>query len=63
MTTRAKAYPKELCDDVVAVGRKGQAPLSQIANRPGDVHTAVRTNGGFPQGIGLRTAKTARSKG
>ena len=27
----AKAYPKELLDDVVAVARKGQAPLSQIA--------------------------------
>ncbi len=27
----AKAYPKEFRDDVVAVARKGQAPLSQIA--------------------------------
>ncbi len=26
-----KAYPKEFRDDVVAVARKGQAPLSQIA--------------------------------
>jgi len=27
----AKAYPKEFRDDVVAVARKGHAPLSQIA--------------------------------
>lgn len=27
----AKAYPKEFRDDVVAVARKGEAPLSQIA--------------------------------
>ena len=27
----AKAYPKEFRDDVVAVARKGQAPLNQIA--------------------------------
>ena len=27
----AKAHPKEFRDDVVAVARKGQAPLSQIA--------------------------------
>ena len=27
----AKAYPKEFRDDVVAVARKGQDPLSQIA--------------------------------
>ena len=27
----AKAYPKEFRDDVVAVARKGQAPLKQIA--------------------------------
>ena len=27
----AKAYPNEFRDDVVAVARKGQAPLSQIA--------------------------------
>jgi len=27
----AKPYPKEFRDDVVAVARKGQAPLSQIA--------------------------------
>ena len=27
----AKAYPKEFRDDVVAVARKGQAPLCQIA--------------------------------
>ena len=27
----AKAYPKEFRDDVVAVARKGLAPLSQIA--------------------------------
>ena len=27
----AKAYPKEFRDDVVAVARQGQAPLSQIA--------------------------------
>ncbi len=31
MFTTAKAYPKEFRDDVVAVARKGQAPLSQIA--------------------------------
>ena len=31
MSTVAKAYPKEFRDDVVAVARKGQAPLSQIA--------------------------------
>jgi transposase len=27
----AKPYPKEFRDDVVAVARKGRAPLSQIA--------------------------------
>ncbi|HRK47292.1 MAG TPA: transposase [Nocardioides sp.] len=27
----AKAYPKEFRDDVVAVARKGEAPLNQIA--------------------------------
>ena len=27
----AKPYPREFRDDVVAVARKGQAPLSQIA--------------------------------
>ena len=27
----ARAYPQEFRDDVVAVARKGQAPLSQIA--------------------------------
>lgn len=27
----AKPYPKEFRDDVVAVARKGQAPMSQIA--------------------------------
>ena len=27
----AKAYPQEFRDDVVAVARKGQAPLSQIS--------------------------------
>ena len=27
----AKPYPKEFRDDVVAVARKGQAPLAQIA--------------------------------
>ena len=27
----AKPYPKEFRDDVVAVARKGQAPLNQIA--------------------------------
>jgi transposase len=31
MSTMAKAYPKEFRDDVVAVARKGQAPLNQIA--------------------------------
>ena len=31
MSTMAKTYPKEFRDDVVAVARKGQAPLSQIA--------------------------------
>jgi transposase len=31
MFTMAKAYPKEFRDDVVAVARKGQAPLKQIA--------------------------------
>jgi transposase len=31
MFTMAKAYPKEFRDDVVAVARKGEAPLSQIA--------------------------------
>ena len=31
MSAIAKAYPKEFRDDVVAVARKGQAPLSQIA--------------------------------
>jgi len=31
MPIMAKAYPKEFRDDVVAVARKGQAPLSQIA--------------------------------
>jgi transposase len=31
MSSMAKPYPKEFRDDVVAVARKGQAPLSQIA--------------------------------
>jgi transposase len=31
MPIMAKAYPKEFRDDVVAVARKGQAPLAQIA--------------------------------
>jgi transposase len=31
MSTVAKPYPREFRDDVVAVARKGQAPLSQIA--------------------------------
>ncbi len=30
MSSTAKAYPTEFRDDVVAVARKGQAPLSQI---------------------------------
>ena len=31
MCTAPRAYPKEFRDDVVAVARKGQAPLKQIA--------------------------------
>jgi transposase len=31
MSSMAKPYPKEFRDDVVAVARKGQAPLNQIA--------------------------------
>jgi transposase len=31
MSTMAKPYPKEFRDDVVAVARKGQVPLNQIA--------------------------------
>jgi transposase len=31
MSTVAKPYPREFRDDIVAVARKGQAPLSQIA--------------------------------
>jgi transposase len=31
MSTMAKPYPKEFRDDVVAVARKGEAPLNQIA--------------------------------
>jgi transposase len=31
MFTMPKPYPKEFRDDVVAVARKGQAPLTQIA--------------------------------
>jgi len=31
MSTMAKPYPTEFRDDVVAVARKGQAPLAQIA--------------------------------
>jgi transposase len=31
MSTMPKPYPKEFRDDVVAVARKGQAPLKQIA--------------------------------
>jgi transposase len=31
MSLMAKPYPKEFRDDVVAVARKGQAPLIQIA--------------------------------
>jgi len=31
MSTMAKPYPKEFRDDVVAVARKGHAPLNQIA--------------------------------
>jgi transposase len=31
MLIMAKAYPREFRDDVVAVARKGQSPLKQIA--------------------------------
>jgi transposase len=31
MSTMAKPYPTEFRDDVVALARKGQAPLAQIA--------------------------------
>jgi transposase len=31
MSTMPKPYPQEFRDDVVAVARKGQAPLNQIA--------------------------------
>jgi transposase len=31
MSTMPKPYPKEFRDDVVAVARKGEAPLKQIA--------------------------------
>jgi transposase len=31
MSTVPKPYPKEFRDDVVAVARKGEAPLNQIA--------------------------------
>jgi transposase len=31
MSTMPKPYPKEFRDDVVAVARKGEAPLNQIA--------------------------------
>ena len=31
MFSMARAYPQEFRDDVVAVARQGQAPLSQIA--------------------------------
>jgi transposase len=31
MVTMPKAFPLEFCRDVVAVARKGEAPLSQIA--------------------------------
>ena len=43
----AKPYPKEFRDDVVAVARKGQAPLSQIAKdfgiHPGTLDNWLRT--------------------
>ncbi len=31
MSAMPKPYPKEFRDDVVAVARKGEAPLNQIA--------------------------------
>jgi transposase len=31
MSTMPKPYPKEFRDDVVAVARKGEAPLNQLA--------------------------------
>jgi transposase len=43
MSTMAKAYPKEFRDDVVAVARKGQAPLSQIAKDFGISEGALHT--------------------
>ena len=39
----AKPYPKEFRDDVVAVARKGQAPLSQIAKDFGISEGSLQT--------------------
>ena len=57
----AKAYPKEFRDDVVAVARRGQAPLSQIATPFGK--EALQALGG-PSGprvhvVGARTTPRA----
>ncbi|WP_244333054.1 hypothetical protein [Gordonia polyisoprenivorans] len=51
-----KLYPKEFRDDVVAVARKGEAPLKQIAkdfgieilSRPVD----EQVSGGLPMVVG-----------
>jgi hypothetical protein len=57
----AKAYPKEFRDDVVAVARKGQAPLSQIAN---PAWLAARLGAGEAPvsrwGVGFGTAGAVR---
>jgi hypothetical protein len=38
-----KPYPKEFRDDVVAVARKGQAPLNQIQGPSGSPRAACTT--------------------
>ena len=42
MLTVPKAHPKEFRDDVVAVARKGQAPLSEIAKDFGISESCLR---------------------
>jgi transposase len=43
MFTVPAPHPKEFRDDVVAVARRGQAPISQIANTSGSASRACAT--------------------
>lgn len=66
----AKPYPKEFRDDVVAVARKGQAPLAQIAKdfgisegslanwmKQADIETGHRPGLSEAERVELRDAK------